>query len=221
MALEPERIALQRAVAFVGADRIAIRPSRAALVGAVIELGIAGLAIAAIVFLFHWLPLFVLMVLLILAILLGPLGVLGIIYGAAGTAFLMERNARAARWQQGFLGMGIGTTDYCPFDRIARFEVAGDELASLPSGERQDVVQWDVRLVKDNEKELTVGSVVAARSLADLGVERANYLAQALADMAGVPVTLAESIVSEPAVEAAPAPRRRFRRVGGAPREGE
>lgn len=214
-----DRIPLQRAVAIVRDEVIAVRPARSQIVGALVELAVAGGAIALLVLLFERLPLAALVTLLLLALVLGPVGVLGLVYGAFGVAFVMERAAQSARWQQGFLGMGIGTTDFVPFARIARVEVAGDLDETLAGGERQDVVHWDVRLVKDNDRAFTVGTVVAARPLAERGVERANRLAGALAAMAGVEARLG-AVATAPAVVASAEvrPRRRFRRVS-APRE--
>ena len=78
-----------------------------------------------------------------------------------------------------------------PFPRIKRIEVDGDFEEELPSGDLQDVVRWEVRLVKDNDRALAVGLVVAARPLAEEALARANDLGQALAEMAGAPFVAA------------------------------
>src|SRR5581483_6952317 len=124
--------------------------------------------------------------LLLFLILIGPTAVLGLVYQIAGTSFLMERAKGTARWQQGFLGLGLGTRELAPFARIDHVEVAGDFAEELPSGDLQDVVRWEVRLVKDNGRALEVGAVAAARPLAEEALARANALAAALAEMAGV-----------------------------------
>jgi len=159
-----ERIPLQRTVAVVREDSIAVRPSRGQLLGPVIELGIALAGVAAIVLWMNSLPLLLLMLFLLVALILGPIGILGIVYNAIGSSFLMERKKETARWQQGFLGMGIGTVDLVPFRRIKRIEVVSDYDYELASGEIQDLVQWEVVMVKDNDKRLTIGGVAAARS---------------------------------------------------------
>ncbi|MSQ36010.1 MAG: hypothetical protein EXR63_02540 [Dehalococcoidia bacterium] len=210
----PERIALQRSVATIGEASIVVQPSRAQLGGALTELAIAGGAIVLIVALFDRLPLVVLVALLLLAVVIGPVGMLGVVYNVAGTSFLLDRVKRSARWQQGFLGMGIGTTEFVPFDRIARIEVRGDAAERLASGERQDVAQWTVLLVKDNGRELTIGTVVAPGALAAEGLDRANHLAGAIAAMAGATVQLAAlpAPEGERAAATTPAGRRRRRR---------
>lgn len=219
-----ERIPLQRTVAVVREDSIAVRPSRGQLLGPLIELGLALGAVGAIVLWLNVLPLLVLMLLLLVSLILGPVAVLGIVYNAIGSSFLMERKKRSARWQQGFLGMGIGTVDFVPFQRIKRIEVTGDYDDELASGEVQDIVQWTVVMVKDNDRRLTIGSVAAARPLADLGAERANRLATHVATMAEVEVVPA-AIPDLGTVEESPAPaprprrRRRVRRVTPPPHE--
>ena len=193
-----EHIPLQRAFAVIEADRIAIYPSRAQIVGALIELAIAGLAMTALLTLFDVLPMFVMIALLLVALLLGPVGTLGLVFSIAGTAFVMERSNRAARWQQGFLGMGIGTTDGVPFGRIRAVEAVSDADLLMRSGERQDMVTFEVVIARDDERRMPVASVVSARSLAAEGAERVNRLATLLAAMAEAPVVLA---VAPPADE--------------------
>ncbi len=219
-----ERISLQRNVAIVRDESIAIRPSRGQLLGPLIELGIAMGAALIIAMFIDTLPLALLMVLLLLSLLLGPIGVLGLVYMAIGSSFVIERKKQTARWQQGFLGLGIGTAELVPFPRIKRIEVAGDYESELNSGELQDIVQFEIVLVKDNDRRLTIGTIAAARPLADLGAERANRVATYIAEMAGVDaahaVLPAVDTVEEPNA-AAPRPprRRRSRRVSPPTRE--
>ena len=185
------RIPLLRAYAVVTADAINIRPSRRDLIGPVVQAALALVAVWALVTFMNALPLWVLMALLLFAILAGPTAMLGFVYQVAGSAFLMERAKGTCRWQQGFLGLGLGTRELVPFPRIQRIEVGGDFAEELPSGDLQDVVRWEVRLVKDNERALVVGLVVVARPLAAEALARANDLGQALAEMAGAPFVAA------------------------------
>lgn len=185
-------IPLHRAIARVSPDAIAVKQSRTGLVGPLIEIGLTLAIVWAIVTFINSLPLFLLFLLLVLLIVLGPLGVIGLVNNLAGTSFLMERAKFSARWQQGLLGMGIGTYELVPFDRIKRFEVITDYDDELASGIAQDVVHWEVVLIKDNDRELAVGSVVAARLLALEAGERANDLAEALAAMSEAPVVIAD-----------------------------
>jgi len=185
-----ERIALQRAVAFITPGAIDVKPSRAGLVGPLIEAALTVLAVWLLVTLIQTLPLWMLGVLLVFIIVIGPIAVLGFVYQVAGSAFLMERAKRTARWQQGFLGLGLGTRELVPFERMQRVEVVGDFEEELGDGDLQDVVRWEVRLIKDNDRVLEVGSVAAARSFADEALDRANALATAIGAMADVEVRL-------------------------------
>ena len=218
-----ERIALHRAIAVIKPGSIAVRQSRAALLGPLIQALLAGGAVWLIATFMNDLPLWLLGVLLVFALIFGPTAVLGVVYNVLGSSFLVERHKQSARWQQGFLGLGIGTHELVPFWRIQRIEAVSDEEQALSGGDVQDVVRWEVRLVKDNDRVLEIASVLAARPLARLGAERANRLAEAVAEMAGAEVRLAplpepppgeaDEPGGEPADEDAE-PRRRYRRLG-------
>ena len=209
-----ERIPLQRAVAVIRDDSIAIRRTRAQLLAPLIQLVIAAGAVLLIVAFLDRLPLPLLALLLAVAILMGPVAVLGILYNLVGSAVVLEREKQSVRWQQGLLGLGLGTSELVPFWRIDHIAVEGDYDDELAPGVHQDLVTWDVELVKDNEKRLLIGTIVVARPLAEEGLARANRLAQALAERSGSEARLAElSLLPADVPEAPPAvPRRRRRR---------
>jgi ABC-type transport system involved in cytochrome bd biosynthesis fused ATPase/permease subunit len=220
----PERraIPLHRAVAVITAGTIAVRQTRAGLVGPLIELVLTIVAVWAIMLFINSWPLGVLFVLALVVTVLAPLALIGFVNNIAGSSFLMERAKESARWQQGLLGLGIGTFELVPFGRVQRFEVTSDYDDELASGMDQDVVDWQVMLIKDNDKELTVGRVVAARFLAREAGERANALAAALGEMSGAAVELAmlppvddaeDQIGSEGVGYDAPDERRHYRRI--------
>ena len=86
---------------------------------------------------------------------------------------------------------------------------------------------WEVELVKDNGKRLTIGTVVAARPLAAEGLARANRLAEAVAERSDSEARLAalpEEAPEAPEEAVQPEPsrsrrRRRMVRAGSAPPE--
>lgn len=219
-----ERIPLQRAVAVIGDDSVAIRRSRAQLVAPLIQLALAAGAVVLIVAFLDGLPLWLLGVLLVVALLMGPIATLGLVYNVIGRSVLLEREKQSVRWQQGLLGLGIGTDELVPFWRIDHIAVEGDYEAELAGGERQDLVTWEVELVKDNGKRLTIGTVVAARPLAAEGLARANRLAEAVAERSDSEARLA-ALPDEPPEEAATPEtsrtrrRRRMVRAGSSPPE--
>ena len=224
-----ERIPLQRAVAVIGDDSVAIRRSRAQLLAPLIQLALAAGAVALIVVFLEVLPLALLVVLLVVALLMGPIATLGLVYNVIGRSVLLEREKQSVRWQQGLLGLGLGTDELVPFWRIDHIAVEGDYEAELAGGERQDLVSWDVELVKDNGRRLEIGSVVAARSLAAEGLARANRLAEAIAERSGSEARLAElpdepdasGEAAEPPPAERPRRRRRLVRAGSRPPETE
>ena len=190
--LERRRVALTRAYAAISPDQVAIRPARSALMGPAIQAGLTVLASLALALWIAVLPLWLLMVLLLFVMIAGPTAVLGLVYNVAGSSFLMERAKGTCRWQQGFLGLGLGTRELVPFPRIARLEVGGDFEDELNSGDLQDLVRWEIRLIKDNGRVLEVASITTARPLADEALERANEIAAALGAMCDKPVVLGE-----------------------------
>lgn len=183
-----ERIALQRSFARITPDEVAVKPGRATLVAPLVQLALTAAAAWTIGTYINALPLWVLMVLFVFVLLSGPTAVLGVVYNVMGSAFVMERKKQTCRFQQGFLGLGLGTRELVPFDRIARIEVGGDFEAELASGDLQDVVRWEIRLVKDNGRILPFASVLAARPMAEEALERANLVARATAEMCGASV---------------------------------
>jgi hypothetical protein len=202
-------IPLHRANAVITDGQVAIRPSRRDLVGPIVQAALAVLAVWALVAFMNALPLWVLMLLLLFAIVAGPTAMLGFVYQVAGSSFLMERPKGTCRWQQGFLGLGLGTQELVPFARIKRIEVVGDFEDELPGGDLQDVVRWDVRVVKDNDRVLDVAATMSARPLAEEALGRANDLGAALAEMSGAPLIAAALpawALPEDAPEAAGAP---------------
>lgn len=208
-----ERIPVQRAVAVIRDDSIAVRPGRSQLVAPLIQAAITAGAVGLIVGFFDALPFSLLIVALLVALVMGPVAVLGLVYNIYGNEFLIEREKQSARWQQGFLGLGIGTAELVPFWRIARIEVVSDEEDALPSGQQQDVVQFEVRLVKDNDRDFEIATIASARPLADEGLERANRLATHIAAMTGADVRLARLVEAEQTEPAAAPARRRRRRI--------
>ena len=85
-------------------------------------------------------PLPLLALLLAVAILMGPVAVLGILYNLVGSAVVLEREKQSVRWQQGLLGLGLGTSELVPFWRIDHIAVEGDYDDELAPGVHQDLV---------------------------------------------------------------------------------
>ena len=221
---EVERIALRRAVAAISDDTIVVRPSRGQLLGPVIQLGLTALAVALIVLFLNSLPFWLVVVLTVIAVFLGPVATLGFVFAVIGSSMVVDRRKQSAHWQQGFLGLGIGTTTSIPFDRIDHIAVSGDYDEEDVGGRGHDFVTWEVEIVRDDGRRRAVGSVIAARPLADIGLDRVNRLAEAVGEMAEAEARLGtlpdEEPLEEPNAEPSPRRRRRVERATLPPPEG-
>jgi hypothetical protein len=198
----PWRIPLNRRVAVLRPDRIDVRPSRRTVLGPLsgFLLGIG--SALAIWFGMSVLPLPLLAVLLIVAVIAIPFAGLGTIYALIGAHVVIDRAKQSATWQQGFLGMGVGTTELVPFWKIDRIAVQ-EAGAAVPGQGRtvEEFAQWQIVLLKKSGKRLEIGTVSAARSLSRDALKRAREVATAIAEMSGAPLDLPGT--KQPSVEAA------------------
>ena len=171
------------------------------------------------------LPFWVVVVLTVIAVFLGPVATLGFVFAVIGSSMVVDRRKQSAHWQQGFLGLGIGTTTSIPFDRIDHIAVTGDYDEEDIGGRGHDFVTWEVEIVRDDGRRSAVGSVIAARPLADIGLDRVNRLAEAVGAMAEAEARLGvrcpmRSRSRRPRLEPAPRRRRRVERATLPPPEG-
>lgn len=188
-----DRIPLQHSVAVVREHSVVVRPARSRLVVPLLQALVAvGSALLMVFVLNTGGSLVILVILLMIALLMGPSAVLGLVYGLVGSNVTIEGKKESIRFQQGFLGLGIGTAETVPFSRIKRIQVDGDYSQRLIDGEMPDYVHWEIQLVKDNDRVLDVGQVVVPRFFAEEGLGRANRLARSVADVAGASVDTAE-----------------------------
>lgn len=187
----PGRIPLDRSVCLIDSARIKVRPSRSSVLVPLVGL-LAGVAcFASLVLWLGALP-FALMVLLVLvAVVLIPLSGTGLVYSLVGASVVADRAKGSIVWQQGLLGLGVGTREVVPFSKIT--QVAVEEITrERLRGQQQDVAQWEITLVKSGGRRLKVGAVTVPRSLTQEGLERARGVAEAIAEMAGAPLSLPE-----------------------------
>jgi hypothetical protein len=179
-------ISMDRRLCVVTPDRIDIRPSRASIVLPAAGL-LAGLTLFAVVVLWQSALPFPLVILLVLAaVLLLPLSGMGLVYSVAGAHVVVDKAKQSAVWQQGLLGMGVGTRELVPFWKIQELQVE-ETIPRDHRGLTQDVAQFEVTLLKKSGRRLRIGTVTVPRSLAVDGLERARQVAEAIGDMAGMP----------------------------------
>ena len=210
--VERRQIPLNRRVAILTGERIDVRPARSALLGPLLGLMVGVSSALAIWFGMSVLPLPLLAVLLVVAVVAIPFAGIGLVYALVGAHVVIDRAKQSATWQQGLLGLGVGTTELVPFGKIAR--IAVEEAGSAPEGDGRPVeefAQWRIVLIKTSGKRLDVGVVSTARSLSDEALTRARSVAAAIAELSGAPLQLPESPDREPARP--PAAERRRRRA--------
>jgi hypothetical protein len=193
--LAHRRIELERRTCIVGPDRIDLRPSRAAilppLLGFTLGLLCVGLVAAA---LFLWpgsLSLLVLTILLLAGLFLVPLSGMGLVYAIVGANVIIDRHKQSATWQQGLLGLGIGTQELVPFWKIEAILV--EEPGIAEGRVTEEFAQWEILLLKQSGKKLLVGRLATARLLAAESLARATEVAEAIAVLTGAPLRLPPS----------------------------
>lgn len=202
---QPEKqiVYLNRRVAFIEPGRVNVRP---ALAAALLPLFGLLVGISAFVSILLWLsemPFPLAMLLLVIAVVTIPLAGIGFVYTIAGTDVVFEKEKQSGVWQQGFLGMGVGTTELVPFWKI--HEIRIDEVTrERQRGQVQDLAQLEIVVVKESGKRLPVGDIIVARSMVRDGLAEVHQVATAIAEMTGKPL-IAPTVVRRPKTADQPA----------------
>ncbi len=208
MTAEVKRVPLDRRVCVVREDRIDLRPERGAVIGPLLGLAISIGLFVAIALFANDLPVGALALMLIPGVILAPFSAMGLVYSLIGAAVVVERAKQSVRFQQGVLGLGLGTVELVPFWKVDRIEVEDVQLGEVtPRGPPPplDLRGWDVVLVKTSGKRLHIAQVLAANTpdLIDEGFVRVLDAAEAIAGMAGRPMVITAAVEDEAAEEAA------------------
>lgn len=208
------RVELHRRVAVIRPDVIEVRPSRRALLRPLVTLLVGLAACIAIALGLHTLPLPLMILLLLVAVLTIPFAGLGVVYGLVGSHVVIDRMKGSATWQQGMIGLGIGTEELVPFHKIASVTV--EEAGAAPTGSgspTEELAQWQIVLDKASGRRLVVGGATAARPLAAEALARAAEVAAAIAALTGAPLRLPAAPDQPPNEPPAGTPRLRRRRT--------
>jgi hypothetical protein len=195
---EKRRIDLHRRRAIVTADRIDVRPSRAAIVPPLFGFLLGAMCVGLIVIgvLSNAVPYWLLAFLLLIALLAVPLTGITLVYALFGANVIFDKAKQSGTWQQGLLGMGIGTTELVPFWKIDAIVVTE---AGTPGGARgrrtEEFAQWEAVLLKKSGKTLSIGSMTVPRQFSSFGMAPVKDLAVAVAALAGVSVRVESEVV--------------------------
>ena len=202
---EQREIDLHRRVCVIKPDGIDIRPARSAAIVPLIGFSLGVLAFVAVLFWLESMPFAVTLLLIGAALLLVPFSAMGFVYSVYGANVVIDRKKGTAVWQQGFLGMGVGTQELAPFAKIERVEI--EEVSrEEQAGGAQDFAQFELRVRKVSGRELSIGQVTVPRYAREDGLASAREVGEAVAEMTGRPL----DVIAE-------RPRRRRRRRPGRP----
>lgn len=180
-------------MAVIGNDKIEVKAARGTLVIPFIGLAtvLAGAALLAAGG--SVLPFWALAAILLYCLVVFPLCVMSVVSAIAGADVIVDRNKNSATWQQGYLGMGIGTKELVPFGKIDYLEVTveGDEPDRWHE-HQDDLRQFALWMVKKSGKRLQLSQVPVAAGDQDDGMDRTLALANSVATMTGSHVRLPE-----------------------------
>lgn len=179
-------------MALISPDRIDIKSARSTVLMPVAGLMLAAAAGAYMAY-GPGLPLWGLVGLLLFCLAAVPLSVMSLISSIMGADVIIDARKGSATWQQGYLGMGIGTKELVPFEKIARIEVTveGDQPDRW-HGETDSLRQFALVLVKQSGKRLTLAQVPVPEGRQEDGMDRTLAVAQAVASLTGAEVVLPE-----------------------------
>jgi hypothetical protein len=185
-------IALDRRICVAREDRIDIRPSPGAVILPLAAMLVSIVCFVVIGLTINVLPLAALAVLLIPNVLIFPLAAMGLVYSLIGAHVIVDRRKGSVTFQQGWIGLGLGTRELVPFEKIDHIALEETTLGEVESPwlAPVDVRVWDIVLVKRSEKRLSIGMVVipAEPDLAQEGLSRARQAAGAIAALVGKPL---------------------------------
>ncbi len=199
MSSESARIPLDRRVCVVREGRIDVRPERGALAGPAVGLAIAVSLFVSVALFSSQLSAVVLAAMLVPGLILGPFSAMALVYSLVGAHVVIDARKQSAAFQQGVLGLGLGTTELVPFWKIERLEVQDLSLGdTAPKGPPPplDLRAWDVVLIKTSGKVLSIGQVIAANTpdLIDEGFDRALDAAEAIGRLVEKPVVITAAV---------------------------
>ncbi len=211
---ETKRIPLDRRVLVVREERIDLRPERGAVIFPLIGLLISGSIFASIVLFADDLSATALVLILLPGLLLAPFAAMGLVYSVIGAAVVVEKEKKSVCFQQGVLGLGIGTMDLVPFWKIDHIAVEDFEQGiGAPGPHPLDFRAWDIILVKVSGKRLPIAQVIAGASgdLIEEGWDRALDAADAIAEMTGSRVEITAEVEPEEAAKPKSRPAKKAR----------
>ncbi len=186
-------VLLHRSVAIIGNGKVEIRAARSTVVLPLLGLGLAAGAGYVMATRGGALPFWALVVMLLGLLLLVPLSVMSLVNSVVGADVIVDAAKNSATWQQGYLGMGVGTKELVPFEKIDHLEVTVEGAEADRWQElSDDLRQFQLTLVKKSGRRLKLAQLpVPAYGQTD-GMDRTLAVGQAIAALAGTTVRIPE-----------------------------
>ena len=203
-------VLLHRSLALIGEDKVEIRSARSTVVLPALGVALGGGAGALIAIEAGDLAFPLLVGLLLFALLAFPISVMALVTAVIGADVVIDRRKGSATWQQGYLGMGVGTRELVPFAKIDHLAITIEGDAPDRWREEQDVLrQFALVLVKQSGKRLTLTQVPVPAGDQTDGMDRTLAVATAIGNVTGAEVVLPEGweLIELPEEEIAGGPR--------------
>ncbi len=186
-------VLLHRSLALVSDNRVEIRSARSTVLVPAIGVGLAGAAGALIAIQAGALPFWLLVGLLLFAIFAFPISVMSLVTAVIGADIIVDGRKGSATWQQGYLGMGVGTRELVPFAKIQHLEVTIEGAERDRWQEETDTLrQFALVLVKKSGKRLTLAQVPVPADDQTDGMDRTLAVGNAIARVTGAQLVLPE-----------------------------
>ena len=118
---------------------------------------------------------------------------MGLVYSLIGAHVIVDRRKGSATFQQGWIGLGLGTRELVPFEKIDHIALEETTLGEVESPwlAPVDLRVWDIVLVK-TQRETSVhrrwSMIPAEPDLAQEGLGRARQAAEAISALVGKPL---------------------------------
>ena len=203
-------VLLHRSLALIGEDKVEIRSARSTVVLPALGVALGAGAGALIAIEAGDLAFPLLVGLLLFALLAFPISVMALVTAVIGADVVIDGRKGSATWQQGYLGMGVGTRELVPFAKIDHLAITIEGDAPDRWREEQDVLrQFALVLVKQSGKRLTLTQVPVPAGDQTDGMDRTLAVATAIGNVTGAEVVLPEGweLVELPEEEIAGGPR--------------
>ncbi len=190
MAADRRTVYLDRRTCIITPDRVDVRPAREAAILPLLGVVVGLASFAAIPLFMYSLPYAALVLLLFVTLISLPLAGIGLVYVLAGANITADRARRAVAWQQGLLGMGVGTRELVPFDEVERWLVEETTISRGRAEDRDDITRYEVVLEKVGGGHALVATATMPRTLGREALARARAVGEALATVSDKPLTL-------------------------------